>query len=84
MRFGDIEKIKLARNMSTARRLDFGFVIFKTHKVAIACVEDINNDELVKGDEQVFRSLSNMAYVCYYLHISCLYEYLVNSYFRLT
>ncbi|GAB2279477.1 hypothetical protein Dimus_014116 [Dionaea muscipula] len=47
--YGEIERIMLARNMSTAKRKDFGFVDFATHEAAIACIEDINSKELVDG-----------------------------------
>jgi len=44
----------LARNMSTAKRKDFGFVDFVTHEAAIACVEGINNTDLGDGNGKVF------------------------------
>ncbi|GMH24017.1 hypothetical protein Nepgr_025860 [Nepenthes gracilis] len=47
--YGEIERIMLARNMSTAKRKDFGFVDFSTHEAAIACIEDVNTRELVDG-----------------------------------
>nr|XP_018625788.1 nucleolin-like isoform X7 [Nicotiana tomentosiformis] len=48
--FGDISRITLARNMSTAKRKDFGFVDFSTHEAAVACVAGINNTELGDGN----------------------------------
>ncbi|GAB2282816.1 hypothetical protein Dimus_017352 [Dionaea muscipula] len=47
--YGEIERIMLARNMSTAKRKDFGFVDFTTHDAALACIEDINSKELGDG-----------------------------------
>ncbi|GAB4847514.1 hypothetical protein Ancab_026573 [Ancistrocladus abbreviatus] len=47
--YGEIERIMLARNMSTAKRKDFGFVDFTTHEAAIACIEDVNARELGDG-----------------------------------
>ncbi|XP_008802868.2 nucleolin-like [Phoenix dactylifera] len=44
--YGEIERVVLARNMSTARRKDFGFVNFTTHEAAVACVEGVNHTEL--------------------------------------
>lgn len=52
-KFGKIEKVELARNMPAAKRKDFGFVTFDTHDAAVACVEGINNTELVDGDKKV-------------------------------
>lgn len=47
--FGEIEKVVLARNMSTVKRKDFGFVNFTSHEAAVACVEGINDTELADG-----------------------------------
>ncbi len=49
---GEIVRIVLARNMSTAKRKDFGFIDFSTHEAAVACVAVINKKEL--GDGKVF------------------------------
>lgn len=48
--FGEIARITLARNISTAKRKDFGFVDFGTHEAAVACVEGVNNTELGDGN----------------------------------
>lgn len=50
--YGDIERIMLARNMSTSRRKDFGFVDFTTHEAAVACIDDINSRELGDGNSK--------------------------------
>ncbi|XP_042483658.1 nucleolin-like [Macadamia integrifolia] len=52
-KFGVIEKVELARNMTSARRKDFGFVTFDTHDAAVACAEGINNADLGEGDSKV-------------------------------
>ncbi|KAK9130102.1 hypothetical protein Sjap_010589 [Stephania japonica] len=52
-KFGRIAFVELARNMPAAKRTDFGFVTFDTHDAAVACVEGINNTELVDGDNKV-------------------------------
>lgn len=58
MGFGEIARVVLARNMSTAKRKDFGFVDFTTHEAAVACVEGINNSELDDGNSKVcFQSI---------------------------
>ncbi|GER49400.1 RNA binding protein [Striga asiatica] len=52
-KYGEIEKIELARNMPSARRKDFGFVTFDTHDAAVICAKSINNEELGGGDDKV-------------------------------
>ncbi|KAJ0753781.1 putative RNA recognition motif domain, nucleotide-binding alpha-beta plait domain superfamily [Helianthus annuus] len=49
--YGTIERVMLARNMSTAKRKDFGFVDFTTHEAALACIDGINKKEL--GDDKM-------------------------------
>ncbi|KAI5588463.1 hypothetical protein BDE02_05G099600 [Populus trichocarpa] len=48
--YGEIVRVVLARNMSTAKRKDFGFVDFSTHDDAVACIEGINNREFGNGN----------------------------------
>ncbi|XP_011043227.1 PREDICTED: nucleolin-like [Populus euphratica] len=48
--YGEIVRVVLARNMSTAKRKDFGFVDFSTHDAAVACIEGINNREFGNGN----------------------------------
>lgn len=50
--YGEIERITLARNMSSAKRKDFGFVDFTTHEAAIACIEDLKSKELADGNSK--------------------------------
>lgn len=52
-KFGEIEKVELARNMPSAKRKDFGFVTFDTHDNAVVCAESINNSELGDGENKV-------------------------------
>ncbi|MQL79494.1 hypothetical protein Taro_011942 [Colocasia esculenta] len=52
-KYGQIEKVELARNMAAAKRKDFGFVTFDTHDSAVKCAEAINNVELGQGDKKV-------------------------------
>ncbi|KAK6162699.1 hypothetical protein DH2020_002540 [Rehmannia glutinosa] len=52
-KYGEIEKVELARNMPSARRKDFGFVTFDTHDTAVICAKSINNEELGEGDNKV-------------------------------
>jgi RNA recognition motif-containing protein len=66
-KYGEIEKIELARNMPSARRKDFGFVTFDTHDAAVACAKSINNVELGEGDNKVCH-LFGANYVLNLLH----------------
>ncbi|KAK6162703.1 hypothetical protein DH2020_002544 [Rehmannia glutinosa] len=52
-KYGEIEKVELARNMPSARRKDFGFVTFDTHDTAVICAKSINNEELGEGDNKL-------------------------------
>lgn len=47
--YGEIERIVLARNMSTAKRKDFGFLDFTTREAALASIEGINSREFSDG-----------------------------------
>ncbi|KAK8711132.1 hypothetical protein V6N13_146428 [Hibiscus sabdariffa] len=49
-KYGEIEKIELARNMPSSGRKDYGFVTFDTHDAAVTCAKSINNTELGEGD----------------------------------
>ncbi|KAL5754497.1 hypothetical protein ACOSP7_022717 [Xanthoceras sorbifolium] len=51
--YGEIIRIVLARNMSTAKRKDYGFVDFSTHEAAVGCISVINNKELVDGNSKI-------------------------------
>ncbi|XP_027336341.1 nucleolin-like isoform X2 [Abrus precatorius] len=51
-KYGEIEKIELARNMPAARRKDYGFVTFGTHDAAVRCAENITGTELGEGDKK--------------------------------
>ncbi|KAF3973334.1 hypothetical protein CMV_003240 [Castanea mollissima] len=57
--YGEIVRIVLARNMSTAKRKDYGFVDFSAHEAAVACVAGINKAELGDGKMKVKARLSN-------------------------
>ncbi|KAH9305218.1 hypothetical protein KI387_009622, partial [Taxus chinensis] len=52
-KYGEIEKIQLARNMPTAKRRDFGFVSFSTHDSAVRCINGLSNSELGEVDSKV-------------------------------
>lgn len=58
--YGEIEGIVLARNMPTAKRMDFGFVNYTTHEAAVACAEAVNNTELGDGKSKVTHHLDQL------------------------
>ncbi|XP_027353303.1 uncharacterized RNA-binding protein C660.15-like isoform X2 [Abrus precatorius] len=51
-KYGDIEKIELARNMPAARRKNYGFVTFSTHAAAVECADSITSAGLGEGDKK--------------------------------
>ncbi|KAK7394593.1 hypothetical protein VNO78_15125 [Psophocarpus tetragonolobus] len=51
-KYGEIEKIELARNMPAARRKNYGFVTFSTHAAAVECAESITSAGLGEGDKK--------------------------------
>jgi len=55
-KYGEVEKIELARNMPAARRKDYGFVTFGSHDAAIRCADSITGTELGEGDKKVCTS----------------------------
>ncbi|KAG6503622.1 hypothetical protein ZIOFF_035939 [Zingiber officinale] len=67
--FGEIEKVVLARNMSTVKRKDFGFVNFTSHESAVACVEGINDTGLTDGKIKVLFQLFSLLVPYSMLHI---------------
>ncbi|XP_057435876.1 uncharacterized protein LOC130728426 isoform X2 [Lotus japonicus] len=51
-KYGEIEKIELAKDMLAARRKDFGFVTFGTHAAAVECADSITSKWLGEGDKK--------------------------------
>ncbi|XP_014497946.1 nucleolin [Vigna radiata var. radiata] len=51
-KYGEIEKIELARNMPAARRKNYGFVTFSTHAAAVECADSITSAGLGEGDRK--------------------------------
>lgn len=66
--YGEVVRIVLARNMSSAKRKDYGFVDFSTHEAAVACVDGVNKSELGDGASKVYNL------VCYLTMILHLYR----------
>lgn len=67
-KYGEVEKIELARNMPSAKRRDFGFVTFDTHDAAVTCAKSINNAELGEGDNKVCLGFSKAYDFFHILH----------------
>ncbi|KAK9103941.1 hypothetical protein Sjap_021195 [Stephania japonica] len=53
-KYGDIENVKLACNMPSAKRKDFGFISFSTREAALACIDAVNKDGIDEGANKVF------------------------------
>nr|XP_024399699.1 uncharacterized protein LOC112293929 isoform X3 [Physcomitrium patens] len=49
-KYGEIERIVLARNMLSAKRKDFGFVNYMERNAALTCIDALNNTEIIDGD----------------------------------
>lgn len=69
--YGEIVKIVLARNMSAAKRKDYGFVDFSTHEAALACVDGVNKSELGDGSSKVYNLLLSPGFYILKEFISC-------------
>lgn len=52
-KYGEIEKVELARNMPAARRKNYGFVSFATHAAAVECADSITSAGLGEGSKKV-------------------------------
>jgi RNA recognition motif-containing protein len=65
-KYGEVEKIELARNMPSAKRRDFGFVTFDTHDAAVTCAKSINNAELGEGDNKVSLGFQELMIFSYF------------------
>jgi hypothetical protein len=52
-KYGEVEKVELAKNMPAARRKNYGFVTFATHAAAVECSESITSAGLGEGSKKV-------------------------------
>ena len=52
-KYGEIERVRLARNMAATKRKDFGFIHFSTREATLACIEGINENEVNTEDNKV-------------------------------
>ncbi|GAU23911.1 hypothetical protein TSUD_181000 [Trifolium subterraneum] len=51
-KYGEVEKVELAKNMPAARRKNYGFVTFATHAAAVECAESITSAGLGEGSKK--------------------------------
>ncbi|KAL3000640.1 hypothetical protein AAZX31_09G224300 [Glycine max] len=51
-KYGEIEKVELAKDMPAARRKNYGFVTFSTHVAAVECADSITSAGLGEGDKK--------------------------------
>ena len=52
-KFGEIERIVLARNIKSSKRKDFAFVNYKTREAALSCIESFDKEELTDNGSKV-------------------------------
>ncbi|KAI5428256.1 hypothetical protein KIW84_033307 [Lathyrus oleraceus] len=51
-KYGEVEKVELAKNRPAARRKNYGFVTFATHAAAVECAESITGSGLGDGNKK--------------------------------
>ncbi|CAJ2645628.1 unnamed protein product [Trifolium pratense] len=51
-KYGEVEKVELAKNMPAARRKNYGFVTFATHAAAVECAKSITSAGLGEGSKK--------------------------------
>ena len=52
-KYGEVDRVMMARNNPKSKRRDFAFVNFSTRDAALASIKALNEVELVEGDEKV-------------------------------
>ncbi|KAH7675161.1 Heterogeneous nuclear ribonucleoprotein R (RRM superfamily) protein [Dioscorea alata] len=52
-KFGNIERVVLARNIRSAKRKDFAFVNYKTREDALSCIELFEKEELMDSGSKI-------------------------------
>ncbi|CAN6465029.1 unnamed protein product [Victoria cruziana] len=52
-KFGEIERVKLAKDMHNPKRKDFAFINYATREAALACIESFNKEELIDKGSKV-------------------------------
>ncbi|MCO5593622.1 hypothetical protein L7F22_047637 [Adiantum nelumboides] len=52
-KYGDIERIVLAKNIAKSKRTDYAFVNFASRDAAVTAIEALNDTELTDGDKKL-------------------------------
>ncbi|XP_020272954.1 heterogeneous nuclear ribonucleoprotein Q-like [Asparagus officinalis] len=52
-KFGEIERIVLARNIKSSKRKDFAFVNYQNREAALSCIESFDKEELTDNGSKV-------------------------------
>jgi RNA recognition motif-containing protein len=52
-KYGEIDRIMMAKNNPKSKRKDFAFVNFSTRDAALASINALNDVEFTEGDEKV-------------------------------
>ncbi|CAI6004777.1 unnamed protein product [Closterium sp. NIES-65] len=52
-RYGQIERVVLARNLPSAKRQDYGFINYTTREAALAAIAALNGSQVVDGNFQM-------------------------------
>lgn len=76
-KFGNIERVVLARNIRSAKRKDFAFVNYKTREDALSCIELFEKEELMDNGSKVFEMFTCMQHI----FISTIHFILIAFYF---
>ncbi|KAG1368691.1 putative RNA-binding protein 47 [Cocos nucifera] len=58
-KFGEIERIVLARNIPSAKRKDFAFVNYTMREAAVTCIESFDKEEIIESGSKVHVDLLN-------------------------
>lgn len=59
-RFGEIESVALAKDLSSSRRQDFAFINYTTRDAALTCIEAVNRERLEDDCSKVLYSLDGL------------------------
>lgn len=59
-RFGEIESVALAKDLSSSRRQDFAFINYTTRDAALTCIEVVNRERLEDDCSKVLYSLDSL------------------------
>lgn len=52
-KFGEIERIVVARNIKSSKRKDFAFVNYKSREAALLCIGSFDEEELTENGSKV-------------------------------